>query len=361
MAHYEKWTRSQCAQVLYHNLHMPGRNSSNENIDISKRNLNYNLAPHDMNSYEFLMQRISEIFCLNRKDVNVLSGWVVTLPRDVKPEDEDKFFKAAYDFLEKRYGKENTVDAWVHKDEAGRPHLHYDFVPVTWDKKKERYKVSAKEAVTRKDLNHFHPDLEKFVSDELGYRCSIMTGELSNRPDLTMEQFQSLKDIEKSLDLARIEYKTISKDINDLKKDLNEIRGKFDDFDTYEKMTEELLQKIEQSATKKNKKIIIPQEYWDEFKKLKSDVRASRIALDFEKDKISKLEKDLSAASEDIERYKISIKFSEEREKDLRKENEEMKPDLQRVYAALKSSPELREHFKAVERELTEKTKNIER
>lgn len=351
MAHYEKWTRPQCAAVLFHNLHMPGHNSSNEGIDYSKRSLNYNLAPHDMNSYEFLKQRTSEVFCLNRKNVNVLAGWVVTLPRDCKPEDTDKCFKLIYDFLEDRYGKENVVDAWVHKDEAGRPHMHFDFVPITWDVKNERYKVCAKETVDRKDLKGFHPGLEKHVSEGLGYPCTFLTGELSNRPDLSLEQFKSLQDVKKELKMARIEYKAIRQEIQDHKKELNEIRGKFSDFEVYEKKTEELLQKIESSATKRSKKIIIPAEYWEEFKELRTDVRASRSAIRFVQNKTEKLEKELSEALEDIERYKVSKEAAESITRELMK-NE---TDYQRLIEALKASPELREHFIRVEEELLQK------
>lgn len=40
-------------------------------------------------------------------------------------------------------------------------HLHYAFVPVVFDSKKERYKVSAKQVLTRHDLQTFHDDLDQ--------------------------------------------------------------------------------------------------------------------------------------------------------------------------------------------------------
>ena len=52
----------------------------------------------------------------------------------------------------------------------------FAFVPVTYDKKKERYKVSAFEVITKKDLQSFHSDLEKYINKELGYEIAILNG-----------------------------------------------------------------------------------------------------------------------------------------------------------------------------------------
>ncbi|MFU1875393.1 plasmid recombination protein, partial [Enterococcus faecium] len=88
---------------------------------------------------------------MNRKDVKALGTWIVTLPDELKDLSHDKqqeFFNEAKNFLDERYGKENAVAAIVHYDET-TPHLHYAFVPVTLDEKKDRLKVSAKEVLNR--------------------------------------------------------------------------------------------------------------------------------------------------------------------------------------------------------------------
>ena len=146
MAHLNKWTKTQCPQVLYHDYHFIGRISKNKNIDPERRKLNYNLAPHDMWSYDYLKQRLSEVYCMNRKDVNVMCSWIFTVPYDVKQEDVDLCLKSAYDFLEDKYGKENVVSAFVHKDESknGRPHIHFNFIPVVWHKKKTDIKCQPR-------------------------------------------------------------------------------------------------------------------------------------------------------------------------------------------------------------------------
>ncbi|WP_186312786.1 plasmid recombination protein, partial [Bacillus pumilus] len=89
------------------------------------------------------------------KDVKVCSDWVVTLPENLKgtsEKEQREFFEKTYEFLANRYGGEkNVLSANVHKDET-TPHMHFAFMPVVWDEKKQREKVSAKEVLTRKDL-----------------------------------------------------------------------------------------------------------------------------------------------------------------------------------------------------------------
>lgn len=149
---------------------------SNENIDPTRTHLNYNIATHqELDQVEFIKKRTSEVHCLKRKDVNVMCSWVVTAPKDVAESEYNRFFKASYDFLEQKYGKENIVSAFVHMDEI-TPHMHFAFIPVVKDKKKDRLKVSAKECVTRRDLRAFHDELSKHISAELGREVAILNG-----------------------------------------------------------------------------------------------------------------------------------------------------------------------------------------
>ena len=78
------------------------------------------------------------------------------------------FFEATTNFLNERYGQENAVAAVVHYDET-TPHLHYAFVPVVFDDKKSRDKVSAKEVLTRHDLQTFHEDLDQHLKKVLPF------------------------------------------------------------------------------------------------------------------------------------------------------------------------------------------------
>lgn len=182
MAHMMKFTRSSCGHMLAH-FDRSANNISNENLDPSRTHLNYNLADQqNMKQMDFIRTRCSEVHCQNRKDVNVMVSWVVTVPKDLPQKEHDQFFKSSYDFLKTRYGWENVVSCYVHKDEV-TPHMHFAFVPVKFGFKEKRnnpdisveyHKVSAKEVVTRYDLKTFHEDLQKYLEKSLGHEVGIL-------------------------------------------------------------------------------------------------------------------------------------------------------------------------------------------
>jgi len=175
MAHMEKYSRGVIGHMLGHydrsknvpDLKLPGNTV-----------LNYNLAYNDQpqSQLDFIHQRLSEVKVHNRKDVNVMVDWVITIPQTLNNQglnDEDKFFQEAYKFLNDRYGKENVISAFVHLDET-TPHMHYAFVPVVEDKKKGGYKLSAKEKITKTDLATFHKDLSDHMERVFGRDIGIL-------------------------------------------------------------------------------------------------------------------------------------------------------------------------------------------
>ena len=167
----------------------------NQNIDLSRTHLNYNLAPeHDQ--IEFIQQRTSEVKCQKRADVNVMCDWVVTAPEGLDRGHLKDFFKASYDFFEKRYGRENVISSYVHMDET-TPHMHFAFVPVVFDKKKEIYKVSAKQLITKTELKRMHPDLTRHLKEEYswGRNLKILNGATING-NRTVVELNCEKDIE---------------------------------------------------------------------------------------------------------------------------------------------------------------------
>ena len=79
-------------------------NPGNQDIDIEKTRLNYNLA-EEKNQLEFIKKRTSEIRCLNRKDINVMCDWVVTLPEKIKTQEEQELFSKKLTIFRKRIWK----------------------------------------------------------------------------------------------------------------------------------------------------------------------------------------------------------------------------------------------------------------
>lgn len=161
----------------------------NQDIDTSKSHLNYNLAPDRSSQVDFIKKRTEEVRCLNRKDVNVMCSWVVTRPEGISKDEEEEFFKESYRFLEDLYGKENVVSAYVHNDETS-PHIHFSFVPVVYDEKKDLYKVSAKELLTRQHLQRFHGDLDSHMYEVFGRNVGVLN-------DATKEGNRSVEELKK--------------------------------------------------------------------------------------------------------------------------------------------------------------------
>lgn len=200
MAHIEKFTKGAMGHMLEH--YDRSKKKLGDNVDIEKSYLNYNLAEHQqLSQLDFIHQRLSEVKLQNRKDVNVLCDWAVTIPKDFLekyPGKEKEFFKATYNFLENKYGKDNVVSAYVHRDET-TPHLHFAFIPVVEDKKKGGYKVSAKEAITRNDLRNFHQNLSNYLEQVLGVQVNVLNGATKdgNKSIEELKRNTATKEIEK--------------------------------------------------------------------------------------------------------------------------------------------------------------------
>lgn len=179
--HVEKYTRTAVGHILQH-YNRWVMNFSNKDIDHEKTDLNYNLAPErDLSDIDYYRSRLAQVKCQNRADVKTLCDWIVTLPKKSFTEaQEQQFFQSAYDLMASRYGEKNVVSAWVHKDEAGQPHLHFCFIPVCRDKKKDIEKVSAKEVLTRTDLKTIHTDMSRHLEREFGYDVGILNGATEN-------------------------------------------------------------------------------------------------------------------------------------------------------------------------------------
>ena len=107
----------------------------------------------------------------NRKDLACFCGWAMALPDEIPLERADQFFNLVTRYCIAEYGAENIVGAWIHWDEAGRPHIHVAFVPVvtsTGADGGEERRICAKEVLNRKHLKGWHGGLTALVQDAMG-------------------------------------------------------------------------------------------------------------------------------------------------------------------------------------------------
>lgn len=254
----------------------------NQDIDKTRSHLNYNLNTNalyvdcddnivkEKSQREILNQRLSEVKVLKRNDVNVTCNWVITLPKTIKEnsEEEKLFFQESYNFLKNRYGEKNIISAYVHKDEV-TPHIHFCFVPVVIDKKKNIEKVSAKELITKKELNSFHKDLNNYMTNIFNRDIGILNGattngnktvlELKNQKleeeyNLKKEIYKEIENLYINLDLKNIDIEKLEKQKNSFLMELEKINNNF-----FKKIKDSLIDKktpdLENKIKNTNKKI----------------------------------------------------------------------------------------------------------
>lgn len=193
----EKFTRNQSGNILVHcNRSDPNRTYKNQEIHHDRTHWNYNLAPkHEgMTDYEFMKSRCEEFKILKRSNVNWMVSWIITIPADYEGSQE-MFFKEAYNFMESKYGKENVISAYVHLDETS-PHMHFCFVPVVFDTKKQEYKVNAKVCINRTELLKIHPQMQEYLESKLQTKVNILNGATAEG-NKTIEQLKKEEKIKK--------------------------------------------------------------------------------------------------------------------------------------------------------------------
>lgn len=200
MAHLEKCKANQVNGLCLHDSRAC-KGHSNEEIDVERSHLNYNLAEsiQPLNHNDFIKQRLSEVKCIKRADVNIMASWCVTLPKDYQG-DERAFFESAFSFMADKYGAKNVISAYVHNDEK-TPHLHFKFMPIVEDKGVE--KVCFDKCVTRKDYKSFHKELKAHLESDLGIPCNILNGATENG-NKTVQELKNKELTEQNQELERV-------------------------------------------------------------------------------------------------------------------------------------------------------------
>lgn len=219
MANIKKINRGNALNVIRH-ITRSCMNYKNQDIDLERTGLNTQWNENDaIGEYN---KRLKEVFCQNRSDVNTLVGVVISLPKEFAGfsiEHQDILFGICVEFLENKFGEDNSVCAAVHRDEAGEvPHLHFCFVPVVTDERRG-LKISAKEVVTRNMLQNFHAELRDYINKitDSNMGNAFYTGVTSkNGGNRSIEELKSEKvygTIEKELKLLREENKSLKNSI----------------------------------------------------------------------------------------------------------------------------------------------------
>lgn len=293
----EKFTRNQSGNILVHcNRSDPNRTYKNQEIHHNRTFLNYNLAPkhENMTDFEFMKNRCESLKILKRNNVNWLVSWVVTIPADYTGSQE-LFFKEVYNFFEKKYGKENVVSSYVHLDETS-PHMHFCFVPVIYDEKKQTYKVNAKVCINKVELQKIHPEMQEYLEEKLQTKVNILNG--------------ATKEGNKTVEQLKNEEKIKQKAITELIKN----------------PSEEIKKAVIENIPEEQKKSIVEEEIETVKEELKRDPEFIKICKNkamYESEKIEELEAEIEDLQGKKDYIKESIADLEIQHKKQRKQLEE--------------------------------------
>lgn len=177
MAHLKNYKLNGAIGILRHNERYVTdkiHSKKNEHINSKYTHLNYQLALPRSGS---LIEHIKSVCKKNsvrlnkRKDLNIMSSWIIALPENINKDEQKLFFKNIYNFLKDRYGEKYVLSAVVHMDES-IPHIHFCFIPVGIDKY-GCLTVSSKLVCTRIELQNFHKDLSKYLELTFGRSIQI--------------------------------------------------------------------------------------------------------------------------------------------------------------------------------------------
>lgn len=224
MAHLARYKMTSVRALGAHFARIEGKDGEyvcfkNRDIDSSRTHLNYNLAPaRGLSHQDFVKKRMSEVEHVKRDNLNVMCAWVLTLPKGFP--DENEFFLESYNFLANRYGEENVISAFVHKDEA-QPHLHFAFVPV------KDNRLTASKVIDYDELVNFHPQLKAYLEEKLQQEVLVLNGATAggNRTVAEMKAERDTIRAKEVSEKAELFIKETIEEINNLQKQKNELQA----------------------------------------------------------------------------------------------------------------------------------------
>lgn len=210
-------------------------NHSNQEIDVTRSHLNYDLVDRTNNYKTDIQTFINETKASSRavrKDAVLVSEWIITSDTDFfKTLDEKqtrKFFEVAKNYFAKNYGEENIRYAQVHVDER-TPHMHLGIVPFTEDKR-----LSSKTIFNRQALKTIQDELP----DELKKQgFAIERGEQgSTRSHMAVQEFKDYKE-------TMTKHSQLTKEVDGLERDYQTYQAVMDTVKDINVPTEPLLEK----------------------------------------------------------------------------------------------------------------------
>lgn len=175
---------------------------------------NYKIGEQEMDLSEQIENRFAkgDLKVSTRKDLNVMSDWVITCPREIdEPEEQKRFFETVYQYTKDRYGDENVLTGFVHTDES-QPHMHLPVIPV------KDGRVSSKALFDRSELQNYQRELDKKIAEEFGMSGLILNGR--TKGNFTYEELKERDKAEWKAKVVAEQYEKMRADKKAFQEDL---------------------------------------------------------------------------------------------------------------------------------------------
>ena len=217
------------------------KNYSNQEIDFSKIQLNYDL--HNKQNIDYkdeINKKIEQRYKGKkavRKDAVLNVECLITSDSSfferIGSADTKRYFEEAYSFVKNEFGKDNMLYATVHLDET-TPHMHLGFTPITSDGR-----LSAKDLLDGKKKlielqNRFYDHMiNKGFELERGVSSSETNSKNIKIQDLKKQSLNELNEINKKLEKMKNEFQETTNTLHENSLDIFEINSiKYEDIST---------------------------------------------------------------------------------------------------------------------------------
>lgn len=140
-----------------------------------------------------------------RKDAVVVADVVVTLPDNVRKGDEDRFFRLTYWYLSNKFGIDNMMGGFVHKDEVlkdgtpARDHMHVPFTPILDGR------FNYKKMCPRTFYQNMHRELGDYLEKRLGYRPEVELDEETRAQRVYTDKSVDIDKVRGAIDMAVVQ------------------------------------------------------------------------------------------------------------------------------------------------------------
>ena len=120
--------------------------------------------------------------------------------------------------------------------------MHFAFIPVIYDKKRERYKVSAKDVINKKELQVIHKEAEAYISKSLKYPVHLLNGS-TKQGNKTIEELKMFND---RIEKERTEFKALSRINQDMTDEILKREEKIMELQKEQQRLKEICRKIKE-------------------------------------------------------------------------------------------------------------------